>query len=118
MTSRIDDLPTLESVLARLDQYWWALMDDDLLDIPLTRLDQLNVFGEGPIHLAAWKGTEQDIACLVRHGADVNQPGEFGMAPLHYARMGGKRENIQALLDLGAYQEQRSDLGVRPNEGR
>jgi len=105
-------------VLKRLQQYWWCLMDDDCLDIPLTEVNQLNIFGESPIHIAAWKGCPEDIQWLLDNGANINQPGEFGMTPLHYAYMGGKRGNIEALLNAGADPTLRCDYGLLPHDGR
>ena len=93
-------------------------MDDDCLDIPLTEVNQLNVFGESPIHIAAWKGCPEDIKWLVENGADINQRGEFGMTPLHYAYMGGKRENIETLLNFGANPAIKCNYGLLPQEAR
>jgi len=105
-------------VLDNLRQYWWCLMDEDGGDIPLTDVNQVNVFGESPIHIAAWKGSLEDIQWLLNNGADINQRGEFEMTPLHYAYMGGKRENIEILLKAGADPNLRCDQGMLPSDGR
>jgi ankyrin repeat protein len=105
-------------VLEKLQQYWWCLMDEDCLDIPLTDVNQLNALGESPIHIAAWKGDKEDILWLLDNGANINQRGEYGMTPLHYAYMGGKKENIEALLNIGADSTIRCDRGLLPNESR
>jgi ankyrin repeat protein len=104
--------------LDNLKEFWWCLTDDDCLDIPLTEVSQINIFGESPIHIAAWKGTVEDILWLLNNGADINQRGEFGMSPLHYAYIGGNSENIQALLSAGANPSVKCDFGLRPNESR
>jgi ankyrin repeat protein len=105
-------------ILERLRQYWWCLMDEDGLDIPLSDVNQVNVLGESPIHIAAWKGGAEDVQWLLNNGADVNQRGEFGMTPLHYAYMGGNRENIEILLNAGGDPSLRCDHGLLPHEGR
>jgi ankyrin repeat protein len=105
-------------VLEKLRQYWWCLTDDNGLDIPLSDVNQVNVFGESPIHIAAWKGDAEDIQWLLNNGADANQRGEFGMTPLHYAYMGGNRENVDILLKGGADPNLRCDYGLLPHEGR
>ena len=105
-------------VLERLQQHWWCITDDNCLDIPLTEVNQLNIFGESPIHIAAWKGCPEDIHWLLDNGANINQPGEFGMTPLHYAYMGGKRENVEALLSAGADPNKTCDYRLLPHEGR
>jgi len=104
--------------LKKLEQYWWSALDEAGDYIPLTEVNQLNALGESPIHIAAWKGSAEDVRCLLAHGADINQRGDFQMTPLHYAYMGGKRENIEALLSAGADPKLRCDRGLLPHEGR
>jgi ankyrin repeat protein len=105
-------------VLQNLEKYWWCQLDEDALDIPLTEVNQLNVFGEAPIHIAAWKGTAKDLKWLLENGADINQRGEYEMTPLHYAYMGGNRENIDFLINAGADQTLRCDFGLLASDGR
>jgi len=104
--------------LKNLQQYWWSATDDLGDPIPLTEVNQLNLLGEAPIHIAAWKGSAEDIHWLLVHGANIHQRGDFEMTPLHYAYMGGKPENIEALLAAGADSTLRCDRGLLPNEGR
>jgi ankyrin repeat protein len=106
------------SVLERLQEHWWCQTDEMGYDIPLTEVNQLNVLGEAPIHIAARYGSAEDIRWLLANGADINQRGDFDMTPLHYAYMGGKRENVEALLAAGADPTLRCDHGLLPNEGR
>jgi ankyrin repeat protein len=105
-------------VLERLRQFWWCEVDEEGLDIPLTDVNQLNIFGESPIHLAASKGQPEDIVWLVENGADVNRPGDFGMTPLHYAYMSEKQNNILTLLHCGADPNLPCEAGLLPHEGR
>lgn len=101
-----------ECVFERLAEHWRHVMDDDANDIPLTRVDQLNSFGEAPIHVAAWHGTATDLESLLALGAEVNQISAFGMTPLHYAYIGGKTENIEVLLKAGANPSARTRMGL------
>src|SRR5689334_8080621 len=105
-------------VLERLRVHWWCLTDDLGRDIPLTEINQLNALGEGPIHIAAWKGTVEDVRSLLENGADANQRGEFGMTPLHYADMARSREKIECLLKGGADPTLRCDRGLLPRNAR
>lgn len=105
-------------VLEKLSNYWWGLTDENGLDIPLSDVNQVNVFDESPIHIASWKGDAGDIQWLLNNGADANQRGEFGMTPLHYAYMGGNGENVEVLLKGGADPNLRCDYGLLPHEGR
>ncbi|MNY07373.1 Ankyrin repeats (3 copies) [compost metagenome] len=103
-------------VFDKLRQYWWASVDDEGYDIPLTQVDQMNAIGERPIHIAAWKGDVEDVVWLLQNGADVNQRGDFLMTPLHYAYMGKKNENVKVLLKFGADELARCDRGLFPYE--
>lgn len=107
----------MSAVLKNLGQHWWSLIDERGREIPLTDVNQVNVFGESPIHIAAWKGRAEDVRWLLENGAHVNQKGEFGMTPLHYAYMGGKKQNIEFLLHSGADQNSRCESGLLPHEG-
>lgn len=106
------------TVLEKLEEHWWCEVDEDGIDIPLTDVNQLNVLGESPIHIAAWKGAPEDIQWLLDNGADINQRGDFGMTPLHYAYMGGNIENIEVLLQAGADQTIRCEYGLLAHERR
>jgi hypothetical protein len=104
-------------VLASLEPHWQCVIDDRGHDVPLTHLDQLNSRGEGPIHIAAWKGTVTDLKWLLENGAHLEQRGEHGMPPLHCAYIGSAHENIEALLKAGADQTARTDMGLLPAGG-
>ena len=93
-------------------------MDEDGHEIPLTDVNQMNVLGEYPIHIAAWKGDPADVAWLLENGADVSQRGDFFMTPLHYAYRGGKNETIEMLLEYGADESARCDRGLLPKESK
>jgi ankyrin repeat protein len=103
-------------VFDRLREHWWCLTDDDCLDIPLREVNQKNILGEQPIHIAAWKGSVEDVAWLLANGADVNSIGDLGMTPLHYAYMGNRPENVEVLMAAGADPELRCDRGLLPRQ--
>jgi len=103
-------------VLGKLQQHWWAAVDEQGRDIPLTTVDQENVVGERPIHIAAWKGDPEDIAWLLDNGAEINQTGDYEMTPLHYAYMGAKLDNVAILVERGSNRFARCDRGMLPNE--
>ncbi|WP_255989578.1 ankyrin repeat domain-containing protein [Chitinolyticbacter albus] len=92
-------------------------MDEDANYVPLTHVDQLNAFGEAPIHLAAWKCGPNDIKWLLQNGPSLEQRGEHEMTPLHYAYLGGKAENVEVLLSAGADQTARTEYGLLPAGG-
>ena len=60
--------------------------------------------GRTALHCAAWSSTDrsEEIALLLRAGADVNVRDEAGRTPLYYAAIGACPENVKALLDSGA----------------
>lgn len=108
----------MSDFLASLQKHWWCRMDDRGDYIPLEGVNQLNAVGEAPIHIAAWKGSANDVQWLLDNGADVHQRGDFGMTPLHYAYMGAKKENIAVLLEAGADPLAQCDHGLARADGR
>src|ERR1700755_1332908 len=96
-------------VFQRLSQYWWSPVDENGHDIPLTDGNQLNVFGDTPLHIAAQQLGPEDLRWLIEQGAGVNKKGEYGLTPLHHAYMGGKTENIDLLISFGADQTARCE---------
>ena len=105
------------AVLASLEPHWRCVIDERGHDVPLALVDQLDPFGDAPIHIAAWKGTAKDIAGLLQCGADLEHRGEHGMTPLHCAYIGGRLENIEILLEAGADRTARTQMGLLPAAG-
>jgi uncharacterized protein len=103
-------------VLKKLEQFWWHITDDNCIDVPLTTVSQENMLGEKPIHIAAWRGDEDDLSWLIENGADVNSVGDLGMTPLHYAYLGRKPANVAILLHAGADPSRRCDRGLLPRD--
>ena len=104
-------------ILQSLEPHWQCVIDERGHDVPLTVVDQLNTWGEAPIHIAAWKGTAADVVWLLGNGAELEQPGAHGMTPLHYAYMGANPGNIEALLKAGADPTARTHMGLLPGDG-
>ena len=115
--SRLTSKVIPAEVLRNLEPHSRCVIDERGHDVPLTVLDQLNSWGEAPIHIAAWKGTAADVAWLLESGAALEQPGAHGMTPLHYAYMGANPDNIEALLKAGADPAARTHMGLLPGGG-
>ena len=104
-------------VLAHLEPHWRCVMDETANYTPLTHVQQLNAFGEAPIHIAAWKCGPSDVEWLLQNGANLEQQGAHQMTPLHYAYLGEKAENVQVLLSAGANPGARTEMGLLPAGG-
>lgn len=80
----------------------------------LDKVDCVGLFGDRPINIAATRGAVQELALLVDHGADVNDPGEHGYRPLHNAVEQGKLDAVKWLLERGANKTLRNVQGDTP----
>lgn len=88
--------------------------DDDLpafAGIELTNVNQVGLFGERPLDIAATRGNLDEIYALVDGGADINAAGELGNTPLHEATSQGHYDAIRVLLLLGARTDIRNEWG-------
>ncbi|OWJ68664.1 ankyrin repeat domain-containing protein [Inquilinus limosus] len=91
--------------------------DEDLpafSGIDLSDVNQVGVFGEMPIHVAASRGRTDEIAALLEDGADVNASGELGNTPLHEAVMQNRFEATKLLLERGADPNRTNEFGGSP----
>ena len=70
--------------------------------------------GDTLLHLAAFRGDEDDVRDLVALGAVVNARGEFGMTALHHAAVAGHTAVGERLLALGADRQAPDDFGQTP----
>jgi len=82
--------------------------------ISLTEVNQVGNFNERPLHVACSRGILEEVAALVKAGADVNAPGELGNTPLHEAIGQHHIKVIQFLLDHGASKEKKNEFGQVP----
>lgn len=80
----------------------------------LDKVDCVSLFGDKPINIAATRGAVEELALLVHHGADVNNPGEHGYRPLHNAVEQGKLDAVTWLLERGANKTMKNAQGDTP----
>jgi len=84
--------PDQEGILAILD----------LLVIKGALVNQPNIQGEIPLHLACAKGNMSIVKFLLRVGSDMNAITRSHQSCLHYAVHGANAEVVQILLQHGA----------------
>ncbi len=58
--------------------------------------------GASALALAARAGAEEAARALIRHGADLERPGERGLSPLASAVIGGHAGTVRLLVQAGA----------------
>jgi ankyrin repeat protein len=80
------------------------------LEGPASRLSD----GDTLLHLAAFRGNEDDVRDLVSLGAVVNARGDLGMTALHHAAVAGHVAVAECLLALGADRSLPDDFGQSP----
>ncbi len=88
--------------------------DVDAIRVLLTNgtpVDEPNLRGLMPLHIAAFNGHAAAIGELVNRGADVNARTVAGVTPLHRAAAAGSVVAIQELAGRGA------DINVQTNDG-
>ncbi|HST78306.1 MAG TPA: ankyrin repeat domain-containing protein [Verrucomicrobiae bacterium] len=91
--------------------------DEDLpafCDVDLTDVNQVGLFGERPLDIAAVRGSIEELTALLDAGAEVNAPGECGNTPLHEAVSQGHFAVAKLLLKFGATTEMRNQFGQTP----
>ena len=91
--------------------------DEDLpafCDVDLTDVNQVGLFGERPLDIAAVRGSIEELTALLDAGAEVNAPGECGNTPLHEAVSQGHFALAKLLLEFGATTEIRNQFGQTP----
>jgi len=71
-------------------------------------VNQRNIFGLTPLHLACIWGDLDAVEVLVRSGADINARGERGQTPLFAAK---DIELVKLLVSLGAKKDIIDDEG-------
>lgn|GEM_PF-1659901 len=109
---RPDEVPlTMTTLTDVLDKY---RSHPDFLGVDLVSADQQGAVDDTPLHIAARRGTVEDIVALVEHGATINLKGDLGNTPLHYAAMTGMAEAAKRLLELGADPAAENELCESP----
>ncbi|MBK9584408.1 MAG: ankyrin repeat domain-containing protein [Alphaproteobacteria bacterium] len=74
----------------------------EYLDRELVDVNQVSLFGDYPLHVAAVRGSVEDIKILVDHGANINAKGEYDYTALHHAAEQGHADAVKALMEKGA----------------
>lgn len=65
-------------------------------------VNQVSLFGDRPINIAATRGVLAEIDILLKNGVNINNKGEHGYTPLHNAVEQGHIAAVLFLLDRGA----------------
>lgn len=79
--------------------------------IELADVNQMGIFGERPLDVAAIRGNAEEVRALVEGGADVNAQSEMGNTALHEAVLAVNQEVISLLLQFGASIDLRNQFG-------
>ena len=85
--------------------------DDNPDAAPLVDPSARNGEGDTLLHLAAFRGSEDDVRELVALGSVINARGDHGMTALHYAAISGHTDVAECLLSLGADRSLPDDFG-------
>jgi ankyrin repeat protein len=82
--------------------------------VELNDVNQIDNFGNQPIHVACVRGDIEEVLTLLEAGADINAVGELGNTPLHEAIGQGYKNIVQLLLQQGASLELRNRFNQTP----
>ncbi|WP_089393962.1 ankyrin repeat domain-containing protein [Pseudomonas delhiensis] len=77
-------------------------------------VNSVSLFGDRPIHVAATRGSIDEIHLVLSQGADINCKGEHGYTALHDAVEQGHIDAVNYLLKHGANAGILNDDGVSP----
>lgn len=81
----------------------------------LIDVNQLSLFGDRPIHVAATRNAIEEMEMLLAHGAEMDATGEHGYTALHNAVEQGHLEAVAWLIERGANRNLRNDDGLTPS---
>lgn len=84
--------------------------------ITIADVDQISLFGDKPINVAATRGSIAEMEVLLSAGADLSSPGEHGYTPLHNAVEQGAKEAVEWLIMNGANRFAINDWGMSPSD--
>jgi ankyrin repeat protein len=104
------DIALVTEILARYSQL------PEYSGIALLHVNQVSLFGDRPINVAATRGSIPEMAALVLAGANVNSAGEHGYTPLHNAVEQGEVDAVEWLLDHGADPSVADNAGSTPRD--
>jgi uncharacterized protein len=93
--------------------------DEDLpefCELVLVDINQPGNFGNLPIHVAAVRGSIEELEALIAAGANVNAAGELGNRPLHDAVGQGHDAAVEVLVNAGARIDALNDDGKSPRD--
>lgn len=76
-----------------------------------TPLDQPDMLGRRPIHLAAERGHHEIVVMLLEIGINPNCLDDNGQTPLHRATWGGSLRTVETLLENGSRATARDKFG-------
>jgi len=88
----------------------------EYLGLVLSNVNQKGHFNNYPIHIAALRGSIDEMRLLLAHGADVNALGEHGYLPIHDAVEQDRVDAILWLMKNGALIDAKNDAGMTPGE--
>jgi len=83
----------------------------EFCDRELNDVNQVGLFEDYPLHVAATRGEPDEITALLDGGAHVNARGEHGHTPLLSAVGQGHLEAVRLLLKHGALPGAKNDWG-------
>jgi ankyrin repeat protein len=70
------------------------------------------LYGDTPLHSAAYSGQAEMVKFLISLGAPIHARDTIGAAPLHWAAMANRKEAAQMLINAGA------DVNARTYQGK
>jgi uncharacterized protein len=88
----------------------------EYLGLRLSDVNQVSLFGDRPMNVAATRGSIDEMEVLTMHGARVNEPGEHGYTPLHNAVEQSQLDAVRWLLTHGADKSVRNSAGETPGD--
>ncbi|MBI3380495.1 MAG: ankyrin repeat domain-containing protein [Aquabacterium sp.] len=86
----------------------------DFADLPSLDVNQRGRFESCPLHIAATRGSAEEVQALLRGGADVRAVGDMGNLALHDAIDAGSLPAVQLLLDAGSPLDVSNEFGQTP----
>ena len=102
---------------------WVAAHDGHLDDVKRLLVEEVNIeeiWGPdqtSPLYEAAFRGFEDIVEELLRHGADMSSQNNMGKTPLHDATHLGHVGVVLMLLDNGAEVSTKNNAGWTPLHG-